>query len=200
MPLLKQTLKIQESKGINNSMWFSWKQKVMESELEKEERKGMDAEKSISVNDMPGWWLHFLCEVASETVFQKLAFLAQASWQHFPSLLLQFLSPAPVPLCHKGNSSSSAGDVHNNADVSTSQSHWLRSTAKSSGAVPCRCQSCMHQSQGRLLNSNPTQIWTSPGCFINLCSQPMKTEPESMSKDSTISWAYFCSSFGIYLS
>lgn len=92
MPLLKQTLKIQESKGINISMWFSWKQKVMESELEKEERKGMDAEKSISVNDMPGWWLHFLCEVASETVFQKLAFLAQASWQHFPSLLLQFLS------------------------------------------------------------------------------------------------------------
>lgn len=50
----------------------------------------MDADEGNFVNDRPAiWWLHFLCEVESETVLQKLAFLAKGSRQYFSFMLLQ---------------------------------------------------------------------------------------------------------------
>ena len=83
----------------------------------KSEQERMDADESNFVNDRPAiWWLHFLCEVESEIVLQKPAFLAKGSRQYFSSLLLQ---PAGLKLLAAAKPRAAAMQMMPSTDAST---------------------------------------------------------------------------------
>lgn len=83
-------------------------------------------------------------------------------------LTVLFLSPPPAcwveaSCCCKAKSSGYAYDALCRGQyVHQCQCHWHQALAKSSGTVFCGCQSLMHQSCWRLLNSNSMQILISP--------------------------------------